>query len=316
MGLKKRVKISVYKDGEPILITDELRIDFRVENLIGDALNVGTFEIYNLNKPTVDALSEGTLSRVVLEVGAATDKVLNTLFDGNLINMHHTPMFETAITTLWCWEKGINEGRQYSEGIPPYEGRTIRDIVTDIADKILDENGNNLYTLDFSAATRADLVVPVFYVVDSFFTCIERVLRDGSMLMTKRDGVIYVSDRLTSEDYINTVVAKLKEAGKEPLGLLPILLKKPVEFGLAEVNVTYNLTPNIKPLDVISVLDGGLQSSVKGFDEKALQIVENVTRILPREFYFLLKVVHSGSVYTNDWSTEMHGIIYKNSLGG
>lgn len=319
--LKRKLNLTVTKVGDstPLLVTGALRVDFQVEKMIGNALNTGKFTIFNLAPDTVRAMSDLSAKyRVVLEVGNITDTVLTTLFDGELINIHNTPMYQDNLTTLWCWERGVKASQKQTPKHETIIKRKVKDIATDIVSQIKDDEGNPVYTIDFSQVTkgRHEEEVPVYTTTDSPINILRNLLGQRGMTFAVRNGVIMVVDTLLSEED-NATLATVSE--DRLFKVHPFLLKKPVSFNIASAEVYYNLFPSVQPLDVMYIdyeQDDGIVQSQTALGDKALQIVTGLKDLLPRDYYFIHKIVHRGSLYTDEWETFVRGIIYNNTRTG
>jgi len=323
MKLKRKVKLTVTREGNVIFSTGLLRVDFTVDKMIGNALNTAKIEVYNLADTTVSAMvgNKPAFVKVKLEVANAVDTEYTTLFDGDLINMHHTPMFEDSITSLWCWEKGMRKATEAPEEAKVYRNLKVKDLVETIAKTVKDSKGNLVYpTVNFDAVGSIEGDNPLDYKLNSYnfnkapLEAISEILGSVHLLYTIRNGIITVSRKMTKEGQ-EAALAEQAQEGVNKHEIHPWLLVKPVAFSIANVEIPYRLSPEINPLDFITVLDKDLQTSLN-ISETSLKLAEGIGRLAPNTYYQILSVQHVGSCYTDDWYTNIKGYIYKDSIKG
>lgn len=309
--LKRKVRLTILDGSRKILLAEDLRIDFEVKLMIGDALNVATIDIYNLAKGTISELSSAKQFSVTLEVGSAGSDMLSVLFTGDLINIHYTPDLADNRTTLWCWQRGMSQSHKFQSNPTVYTKRTVKDIVEDINRKITDE-GKQVFTINYDLASKTNYgkEINAFYTTDTHIKSIKKILGENNMIMAIRGASIFVSDAVSKEDSVD-VIAKNKSAVSYTVS--PLRLKKPVEFSLVEATVVYELSSDIKPLDILKIDDEQIRANLSGYDPLHLQLVEGVNKILPKTHYLIMEVTHSGSLYTDSWDTSMRGIVHTSS---
>lgn len=316
MRLKQQVKLTVSLGGVEVFTSGDLRVDFLVEKLIGDALNTGKFVVYNLSDETVSGLSASGagIANVKLEVASILEEGMTTLFEGDLVNIHSTPMYEDKLTTFWCWERGTREATTATRITKTFHRISIKSAIQQILSNVLVE-GKPAFTADFSGVTggKESRILNSYIVKDAPLQAIHKILHENGMVSSIREGALYVSDRPSK------VGDEARLATANPNGvhkIHPLLLKKPIEFSMVQTQITYALTPSIRTLDIINIDYEGIPSSASGFSDRILQIVDGVKDLLPRNHYFITKVTHEGSLYTDTWETTIQGIVYLNTVEG
>ena len=317
ISLKRAVQLTVTKDGETVFTSGELRVDFVVDNMVGNALNTSRITVYNLSPACVKTLStrDAPIS-VKLEVGYKSDARLTTLFEGDLINIHHTPMFENTLTTLWCWQRGGKESQVSPKPAKTFTSMSVKDIATNIVQSLVDAEGQQVASISFDkvVGTIADTVVPSFIYKKSAQDSLKDLLDRYSLQYNLAGGVFIISNKLTKVGQEEEMVQVIQIDSGVVL-IHPTLLKKPISFSVATATVTYELTPNVEPLSFMQVQSGDAElQSTLSYSEGLLKLAEGVTNLTPRDYYQILKVVHRGSCYTDEWETEIKGIIYSNSV--
>lgn len=294
-------------NGNVLLKTEDLRVDYEVKYGIGDALNTAKLDVYNLAPQTIQAIYTSQQCVVHLEVGNFGEK-LSTLFYGNIMNVYQTPNLPERITTLWCWEAGIYEAKKIKPVSHTYVGMSVKNLVSTINGLITKEaSSTTLYTINFDKASPSKLnkVVNNWIIRESPLDNLHKLLRQNNLVMSLVHSVIHITDAVVK----NSSVEELIKLGNKPFKILPVHLLKPIEFSIATVDLEYILTPELRPMSIIQIPETSeIASSLSGFDDTALKLVEGFTNILPRSHYFLLDVTHRGSAYTNDWTTVLSGV--------
>ncbi len=321
MEIKRKLSLTISKKGDtsgkPLLVSGDLRVDFKVDKMIGDALNTARIQIYNLSPSTIQALSlnEEVKYEVELQVGSLTDPAMVTLFSGDLINYHNTPVFADNLTILWCWERGAKERNAKSGSLEPLKGLKVAQIAQALISNANQASGADKsedvpkLTIDFSRELkgRNQDVVPVFYPAPTLGQSLQALLGPRSMIFTSRGSKIIVTNTLQSEKD-NAAMAALDI--KDKFEIKPLLLKAPVQFSLTSSSVAYDLSPNLTPLDVMYInYSAGIQSQTTE-SNTSLQLVDGYISLLPKDNYLITKVTHVGSLYTDDWVTNINGLIY------
>lgn len=319
MQLKRKIRLTLSEEGEDILISNDLRVDFVVEQSIGNALNTAKIIVYNLAPDTITNITgrESGKVKVKLEVGDSNSNLLDTLFQGDLINIHSTPNFEDHLTSLWCWERGTKDLQKPVEKIETFLNSTVKDISERILANIKDEEGVSLYTINFDAVTggKQDTVIRAYVSNRLPQVSIADLLAQNGMISTIKGATLVVTDSINNKE----AVSKAADNTNIPkFAVNPLLLKKPVQYSKATADISYVLTPNVYPLDVVYIdyKSAEAQSSLGGYGDKLLQIVDGIKDLLPKDFYFISKVIHTGSLYSDSWDTQMKGIIYSDNIKG
>jgi hypothetical protein len=312
-SIKRTVRLTVIErdSGVVLLDNDTLRIDFKVETMIGGALDTARVKVYNLADDTITQISTDTPKDVVLSVGKKFDTALSNIFVGELVNTHHALSFQDSITTLWCWKKGQKQGKEPIGEFPNMDGKTVREVVNTILlqKSIQGPDGKPLFRADWTSVPESYLNYQVKSTAfnKTSFLAIKQVLSEAGLVFAINQDILKVApEPLKAGDN-----AAMTSWG-EPTQIIPTLLKKPIELSIASIDVSYELSPFIVPLDVITLdyKEQRLQTNLGGYSDKFLSIVNNATKIVPNNAYFLTKVTHEGSVYTDSWDTKLHGIIY------
>ena len=317
MQLKHRIKLTLKLESEVLLISNDLRVDFVVEKSIGNALNTAKIVVYNLAPNTISSIStkEAGSIKVLLEVGDITNPLLDTLFEGDLINTHSTPNFEDHLTTIWCWERGTKELQESTSKPETILNSSVKSIVDRLLSKLVSTEGKPLYSSNFEAVTggKQDTIIRAFVALTLPHIAISDLLAQNGMISTMKDGTLFVTDSINNKEAVNKAASNSKIV-KFPVN--PILLKKPIQYSKATAEITYTLTPTVYPLDVVYIdyKSAEAQSSLAGYGDKLLQIVDGIKDLLPKDFYFISKITHTGSLYTEAWDTQIKGIIYSDNI--
>lgn len=315
-SIKRKISLLVFQNGKEIFSSGELRVDFTVNKSIGDAVNTSKIDIYNLAPATAllfttkgvatlskmsskDVLAQQLYVRLSVSHFGLDTEVL--LFEGYVQNSHTSSMFEDKITTLWCWQKGGNIFQTAPEIPETYTQMPLKDLIT----AVVKGSGGGDIPIDFSGATPSKLEAVVNYYVRN--TPVNRGFAKylaAYQLQFFFDGNTFVVfDKLRNDgrDLINTP--------KNVTRININLLKKPVVFDLASAVVTYNLSPEIVPANFLQVADDIKLQSQLGGVEDSLNLVASKDTLLPKGFYQIMSVAHSGSCYTDLWQSEITGVI-------
>lgn len=315
--LKRIVHLKVTsKEGQVLLDDSTLRIDFTVREKVGRAIDTASIRVYNLRPELVAHLTSGKKQDVELSISHALSKRTTTIFTGKAVNIHATSMFEDHITTFYCWAEGMVEAAEHRMSMT-WKQSTISSMLSQVIQDINEKAGETIYS-SFSITSEA-VAKKLETVVNSLtveavthLEAIQKILDEEYLTFSKSGGVLKIYE---VPNHVG-MEQKLLDSGVPFHSIVDTKLKKPVDFDVATVNISYSLSEYMHPSDLIKLEPSKLQTSLGGYDEVALSIVADITKLVPNTVYFLLEVTHSGSAFTDEWDSLLHGVVYSDGIGG
>lgn len=304
--LKRKVVLSLSSGSNSIVLTD-LRIDFDVQSHLANAIDKCTVTVYNLAPETIKYLATNNI-KMKLQAGYVGG-ILKTVFEGEVINFNPVKMYQDHMTYLYCYtDQSTSMGNPVEfTGKKNIKLKTLINLLAEQAGFPM--NSGRRYNDElFPREVLETTVVSTFTGSRTVREELNLLGKQYNFFVSTSGGVLrIIREQRTGKDlsrYIdstkNIVVNELK-------------MKGAADFGLAEVSLRYDLSPEIFTGYGLEV-PKEISATIKGFNE-ALFLIDGIGQLAPERLYQIFTVNHKGSNYTDEWDSEITAYIHKNLRG-